>query len=511
VFLNRNRKTGTLSFKTPVFIKKMYINGGDVVFSSSTLEDDRLGEKLLKADKITFEQYDKSVEVLKSSRNKRQGAILVELGYITPKDLYWGVKYQVKEIIHSMFLVEDAAYEFIEGDLPTKEVITIKMSMGNLIYEGVRKIENWTRIRKEMPNTNTVLKLSNDPISLFQGIELNSQDKKILSLIDGRKNIKEVIENSWLGSFEALKILYVLWSIGIVEEAPAHAPAVGRTKAETKEAQVSLNDILQPLSEEEETLLGRIESIYARLDTMSMQELLEINGKGETDLKKNYYRLAKEFHPDRSFTIADESVKVKLTAIFDAITIAYDTLGNISVAKKSPGPVAAPHRAAPATAPHRAAPATAPHKAAPATAPHKAAPATAPHKAAPAAAPHKGMPEGLKGEELFKKGIDEFKKKNFKEAVENFGMATKIIPGNAVYWSYLSLSLAKIPGKIDGAEKALLEATRLEPLNPDYQANLGLIYMRAGLKKKARTAFEKALKIDPKNEKARKGIQQTGG
>src|SRR5512135_974116 len=202
VFLNRNRKTGTLSLKTPVFTKKIYIHAGDAIFASSTYEDDRLGEMLLKADKITVEQYDRSVEVLKRSK-KRQGAILVELGYLTPKDLFWGVKYQVKEIIHSMFLVEDGEYEFMEGEIPNQEVITLKMSMANLIYDGVRKIEDWTRIRNEMPDTDSLFRLSRDPLSLFQGIELSSQDKKILSLIDGKRTIKDVIEQSWMGSFEA--------------------------------------------------------------------------------------------------------------------------------------------------------------------------------------------------------------------------------------------------------------------------------------------------------------------
>ena len=107
VHLNRNRKTGTLSLSTPSYTKKIYLDKGDVVFASSTYEDDRLGEMLLKANKITIEQYDRSVEVLRSTRDKRQGAILVELGYLTPKDLFWGVKFQVKEIIHSMFLMDE--------------------------------------------------------------------------------------------------------------------------------------------------------------------------------------------------------------------------------------------------------------------------------------------------------------------------------------------------------------------------------------------------------------------
>ena len=54
VYLNRNRKTGILTVKTPSFTKKMYLHKGDAVFASSTDEDDRLGETLMKMGKITL-------------------------------------------------------------------------------------------------------------------------------------------------------------------------------------------------------------------------------------------------------------------------------------------------------------------------------------------------------------------------------------------------------------------------------------------------------------------------
>lgn len=457
MYLNRHRKTGTLSLTTPVFEKKIYLHRGDAIFASSTYADDRLGEMLLKADKITVEQYDKSVELLKSSK-KRLGAILVELGHITPKDLFWGVKYQVKEIIHSMFQIEQGEYDFAEGDIPTQEVITLKMSMGNLIYEGIKRIDNWTRIRSEMPDTASVFKLSDDPLSLFQDIELTSQDKKILSMIDGKRSIREIIEGSWMGSFEALKILYVLWSIGMVElETEVLAE-------EEKVEPVALNEILQPLSEEEEAVRHRVDSVYARLGSMRMDELIEIDASSDSGtVKKNYFRLTKEFHPDRYFAITDDTVKAKLTAIFDAVTAAYESLKDDRLRQnyfKSLGTA-------------------------------------------------KKAEEPDEADEQFKRGVEELKSGNFLEAVEHLRAATRMMPKNAGYWNYLSLTFSKIPGRLKDAEEALMTAIKLEPFNADLLSNLGLIYMKAGVKAKAQASFEKALTIDPKNEKARKGLQKT--
>jgi cytochrome c-type biogenesis protein CcmH/NrfG len=63
--------------------------------------------------------------------------------------------------------------------------------------------------------------------------------------------------------------------------------------------------------------------------------------------------------------------------------------------------------------------------------------------------------------------------------------------------------------RLKDAEEAMFQAIKLEPLNPDHYANLGHIYLRAGTKKRAHVQFEEALRIDPDNAKAKKGLKQT--
>lgn len=455
-YINRHRKTGTLVIKTITLVKKVYLSKGDAIFASSTYEDDRLGEMLIKAGKITLEQYDSSVQILKKT-NKRLGAILVQLGHITPKDLFWGVKFQVREIICSLFLLDDAEYEFIEGELPTQEVITLKMSMGNLIYEAVRRIDNWTRIRREMPSTDTVLGLSKDPATLFQDIELSPQDRKMLSLVDGEKTIKELVDSAWIGSFEGMKILYVLWSIGVVEEKKRIAE-----RPEEAEEIVALDEILQPVSEDEHAFLGKVDEIYMNLGSHDANRLLGVGEDADPEtIRKNYYRLTREFHPDRSFGAADPSLKDKLTSIFDALTCAFHHL--------QPGADTG------------------------------------------AAAQQPSGRNSAGADEIFRRGVEEFKKGNFKEAGGFFKSASDIEPLNAKYWSYLALSLTKIPESLKDAQNALSQAIKLEPNNADHYANLGMIYLKQGMKKPALEQFQRALVITPGNIKAKKALEKLRG
>ncbi|NWF76942.1 MAG: tetratricopeptide repeat protein [Nitrospirae bacterium] len=456
-YLNKKRYTGTLIINTPVFTKKVFLIKGDAIFAASSYEDDRLGEMLIKAGKITLEQLDQSVNLLKQT-GKRQGAILVELGYLTPKDLFWGVKYQVKEIIYSLFQLEDADYEFVHGEIPANEVITLKMSMGNLIYEGVKRIDNLTRVRNEMPPAESVLKLSTDPAMLFQDIELSSQDKKMISLINGKRTIKELVDSSWFGTFEAMKILYVLWSVGILEEQeiPDKFP-----QKDISEEPISIKEIFQPsITEESEAeFIHKVDRLYMSLNSLTEYELLEVERDADEEtLKKNYYKLSREFHPDRYFSSSDPNIKDKLQAIFDTITKAYETLRANLMKEPSDSRM--------------------------------------------------NIPDYQNAEEFFRKGLEESKVGQFNAAIDLFKKATELDPKNAKYWSYLSLSLVKT-NNLKKAEEAIFKAINIQPDNADFYANLGIIYIKAGMKKKAYNQFKTALELDPENTKAKKGIDKT--
>lgn len=462
--IQKARKTGVLTLRKDSLQKKIYFKKGDAIFASSNYEDDRLGEMLLKAGKITVDQYDHAVGVMKNT-GKRLGGILVELGFLSPKNLFWGVKFQVREIIYGLFIWEDGEYSFVEGNLPTEEVITLRMSIANLIYEGVKRIENWTRIKKEAPPLDTVLQLSHDPLNLFQDIELAEEDRKILSLIDGKRTIKEIFNSSGMDNFKTLKAIYVLSTIGMAA-----------VRAEEKEGEEPAVEILEevlsakPEGRKEELLIEKIHKFFNSLDDMNHYQVLGVDpGVSPSDIKKTYYRLSKEYHPDRHFESQEEGSQDELTAIFDRINKAYEILGDdgrraeydLSLSRARLSSVA-------------------------------------------------GKEEGdfKSAEEQFRKGVEKLKKNNYKEASESFNQAAKLNPRKALYWSHLALSLSQIPKKLHDAEEACKKAIELEPRNDENYSNLGLFYLKAGLKKKAEAQFNEALKRNPKSQKALKGLKE---
>src|SRR4030042_3855569 len=124
--LHRSEKDGILEIRNGSTFKRIYMKNGDMVFATSNKEEDRLGEVLLKAGRITADQYYQSVAIIEKT-GKRLGTVLVELGYIKPEDLIWLVRHQVEEIVLSLFQWEDGNFIFKEGPLLSDEVITLKL------------------------------------------------------------------------------------------------------------------------------------------------------------------------------------------------------------------------------------------------------------------------------------------------------------------------------------------------------------------------------------------------
>jgi len=139
--LRQRRATGTLSVKRGSITKCVCLRSGQIVFATSTDARDRLSEILVKTGKLTQESMNHALELYEKSRGlKKLGAVLVENGLVAPKDMFGGLKIQVKDIIYSIFLWHDGEYEF-EERLPA-DIIQLQINFQELISEIIERIKN---------------------------------------------------------------------------------------------------------------------------------------------------------------------------------------------------------------------------------------------------------------------------------------------------------------------------------------------------------------------------------
>ncbi|MFB3851628.1 MAG: DUF4388 domain-containing protein [Acidobacteriota bacterium] len=215
--INYYKVPGVLTVKNSKGAKEIFISGGEVIFASSTFEDDRLGEFLLARKKITQADYDKSVEILKKT-GKRQGKIFIELGVLTPSELLELVKEQVMAIIWSLFEWTEGSITFKVGKFKDDEVIKLNLDTRLVILEGIKRISDPKRVVKWLGKKDDVFEPSENALALLPTLPLSLDEKRIFRFVDGRRTFLMLLEVSPIDSGKTAKILYALYILGLIKK-----------------------------------------------------------------------------------------------------------------------------------------------------------------------------------------------------------------------------------------------------------------------------------------------------
>jgi hypothetical protein len=232
-YLSALGKTGVLSLSSGQSRKRLFVSGGKIVFASSNLPEDRLGDILLRQGAVSRIQYDESVRRMRQS-GIRQGQALVEMKAISPEALWTAVREQIRRIVRSLFEWERGEVFFEEGPLPPGESITANDTMAGMLAEGMRSLESPSLIEKLAPAPDAVLSCRGEEASL------TPPERHMLSLLDGKKTVAELLRAGSIGRNDALRALAVLSTLGLAFVEPA-APAAkdgGAAKAAPPETAI---------------------------------------------------------------------------------------------------------------------------------------------------------------------------------------------------------------------------------------------------------------------------------
>lgn len=224
------RKTGTLSLvrdKTKVYI---YFRDGDIISSSSNDPTKQLGQFLLFQGKVTEPELKRAFELHLRSR-VMLGKILVQENLVAQPDVEAALKARTAEVIYDLFLWDDGYFHFTSGGYNLDRLIQIKVDIQTLMFEGVRRKDEWARIRSVFPGNHIVL-------TLRAGVDLKVQSlsplqKKLAYLLTLKKPISEIIlelhGSDFLVNFELLQ-LYEKGIVEVLESIPAPMEAESPAK-----------------------------------------------------------------------------------------------------------------------------------------------------------------------------------------------------------------------------------------------------------------------------------------
>lgn len=196
------KKTGQLKITTiDGYQYFLYFREGFLIYLD-------LGEKIIN-------ELQKRGMIDSINENKDLESLLVE-NKLDIKEVSSILKSLVENEIFTLLKLKDGFFNFEEVEKETIKGLELHMRIENLIMEGARRIDETERLLAVLPPDSTILSISEE-IMNKNYISLTSEEWEILSLIDGKKSIKDIIKVKG-NEFKTIKALYGLYMSGLLKK-----------------------------------------------------------------------------------------------------------------------------------------------------------------------------------------------------------------------------------------------------------------------------------------------------
>jgi len=218
-FIAMIRGSGKLVVRRDHLERTIHWKDGEIVFAHSNSPEHSLGQFLLRNGKISQAQYDESKR--RVTAQTRHGKLLVQMGAISPKDLWWGVKHQALEIIYTLFNWKEGTFTFLDShDELAAERIVLSINTSSVIMEGIRRLDETARIREKITSVDMVFMKVPNTTPDFKELDMSEHEVSVYTNIDGKLSVRELIGKSDMTEFEVTRILFQLFSARLIEVAP---------------------------------------------------------------------------------------------------------------------------------------------------------------------------------------------------------------------------------------------------------------------------------------------------
>lgn len=115
------------------------------------------------------------------------------------------------DAVFAMFTWTHGSFSFEPGVTPPDGAERMAVDPQALLLEGARRVDEWSMIEKKIPSVDLVFALDRHQL-LGNSLALTTEQQTLLPLIDGYRDIRELMRQSGLGEFAVGKALYGLLS-----------------------------------------------------------------------------------------------------------------------------------------------------------------------------------------------------------------------------------------------------------------------------------------------------------
>jgi hypothetical protein len=209
-WISAGRKTGTLHLERRSVQKRIVFKDGVIFTSWSNDPRESLGQFLMRDRQVSEEQLFKAL-IHQENQGRLLGSILIDDAIITEGGLRSALRAKAEETIYDLFLWPEGRFEFKDGEFPADVRIHVDMEVTSVVMEGIRRVDEWQRIRQVFPHGSVSFEVMGDPATLKDPAE-----RQALDLAAAGKTLADMCLEMRRSDFETAALLFDLHRRGLV-------------------------------------------------------------------------------------------------------------------------------------------------------------------------------------------------------------------------------------------------------------------------------------------------------
>jgi hypothetical protein len=232
-------KTGVLTIKSDSSVGNIGFEKGMIVEATygGVSRDQLLKDYFEKAGRLSPGEVQ---EILRHQAETGSSfeAILLKFGFVSERELKDIVNFRIQEVVDILLTWKEGEYRFdIEATIYPKGVVQVSVNPQAVMMEGMRRIDEWPRIQKVLPDPNIILMKRPKPIL---SVQFGPEEKRVMEFADGTRSLAQLQDVTGLGKFRTYQACFNLLEVGALEKkglavvAPAPPKKKGISPGEVK-------------------------------------------------------------------------------------------------------------------------------------------------------------------------------------------------------------------------------------------------------------------------------------
>jgi len=189
-WIAQGQKTGMLEVHSARgATKRVYFRAGAVVSSASSDPREFLGQFLIARGLLTEDQLRRAMET-QLKTGIMLGGVLTRVGILDEATLKGMLKLKAEEGVYDLFFWEEGEFHFEDMPELSDDGVNICLDVMSLLMEGIRRMDEWVRIRGVIPNARAILaKTDTPPSEEFSG---DAELMRFYEAVDGKRSLEEI-------------------------------------------------------------------------------------------------------------------------------------------------------------------------------------------------------------------------------------------------------------------------------------------------------------------------------